>query len=146
MRFTSSVRWFFYSILSLMFVSGTTWWWFENFVRVQTALGEDHHPFQNNFIRIHGSLAFFFLILLGYLIHSHLRPGLNQKRSRYSGFVVVAWVSVLVLTAIYQLYGPEGSVRDFLTGAHRWVGVMLPLILITHVIRGRKRRRSKHVL
>ena len=146
MRFSSTLRWIFYVTLTLMFISGVSWWYFENFVHIQTALGEDHHPLQALFLKIHGSLSYGLMLILGYLVSSHIVPGLRQKRSRYSGFTLMAWLSVLILTAIYQLYGPEGGVRDFLTGTHRWVGLLIPVAILSHLYWGRKRRRKKNIL
>ena len=136
MKFKADFKRFFYGFFVLLFLSGGTWWAMEKWLRVQTALGEDHHPWQGILIRMHGTLAYFFMLMLGYLVHSHVRPGLNakKKRSMRTGWMMIAITALLILTSAMDMFGPEGEVREFLVTCHRFLGLSFPIVLIIHLV------------
>ena len=148
MKIKGMTRPLFYLFFGLLFLTGTSWWAFEKWVRVQTALGEDHHPAQILLFRVHGFAAYLFLLLLGYLLHSHVRPGLlnKQKKSYKSGIGMILVIALLILTSSTDLFGPEGGVREFLVSAHRYLGLSFPLFLAMHLLAkkiGRKHERNR---
>jgi hypothetical protein len=149
MKLKGRLKSLFYAFFATLFVSGSTWWFLDKFVRVHTDLGEDHHPWQATIFRIHGFAAYFFIILFGYLIHSHVRPGLlnKQKKSFKSGMGMLVAVCLLILTSSTDLFAAEGSVRDFLISSHRYLGLGFPIFLAFHLGAkrlGRKEERFTH--
>ena len=136
MKFRSDFKKIFYVFFTALFLTGSVWWAMEKWVRVQTSLGADHHPLQGILLRLHGVIAYFILILLGYLVHSHIRPGLKAKtkKSFVSGWIMNVMTGLLVLTSATDLFGPEGGVREFLVTCHRFLGLGFPLILFIHLI------------
>jgi hypothetical protein len=117
----------------------------DKFVRVQGAFGEDHHPAQEYLIRIHGTIAYFTLLIIGYLIHSHVRPGLKhkKKRSRKTGWVLMIATAVLILSSAMDLFGPEGVAHSTLVQIHRYLGLFFPLFIAAHLI-DRKLNQAQH--
>jgi hypothetical protein len=113
---------------------------------VQTALGEDHHPAQTMLFRIHGVVAYGFLLILGYLIHAHVRPALlnKQKKSYKRGWGMITVVGILILTSATDLFAPEGSVREFLVSCHRYFGLSFPLFLAAHLLAKRWGNKRDH--
>ena len=139
MKLPKIFKWILYSILSLAFISGGLWFSFERWVRIQGPLGEDHHPAQAWFLRIHGILAYTILLGLGYMIRAHVQPGLKGKRGRFTGLPMVFYFGGLVVTAIIQLYGLEGPFRDGSAWVHSYMGLGLPIFLATHIVSARSR-------
>jgi hypothetical protein len=149
MKIKGSVRPLFYTFFSVLYLTGGSFWIFDKFIRITTPLGEDHHPAQAIIFRIHGVVAYLFLILFGYLIHSHIRPGLlnKQKKSFKSGWGMIVATSLLIVTSATNLFGPDSSIRDFLVSSHRYLGVAFPLFLGAHLLAkkwGRKHERFAH--
>jgi hypothetical protein len=124
----------FLTSLAICFLSGVLWWIFENGVRVSGALGEEHHPAQIWFIRIHSTFAFILLINLGYLIKVHIEPGLKKKKKKRSGLSMVSIFTILILTALPILYATEGLLRSTSSFTHTYLGFALPLFLGLHLI------------
>jgi hypothetical protein len=145
MKFSRTFKKFFFSILGLLFLTGSVWWYLEVWVRVKGEFGEDHHPAQNILIRSHGVLAMAFLMILGYLIHAHIRPGLKQTKQRPSGYVMLGVISFLVLSAAMGLFGPENSVREGMMLVHRYLGAGIPLFLGIHLLKKAKNTVKKPV-
>ena len=139
MKFKTDLKRIFYAFFILLFVSGSVWWAMEKWLRIHTALGEDHHPAQGIILRLHGLFSYFFLTLFGYVIHSHIRPGLHaKKRKSYgTGMLFTGVTTVLILTSAMDLYGPDGGVREFLVASHRFIGLSFPLILFIHLFNRR---------
>ena len=117
-------------------MTGTAWWYLDKFVRVKGVFGEDHHPAQEILIRIHGSVAYFTLLVIGYLIHSHIRPGLKhkKKRSLKTGWILIIATGLLILSSAMDLFGPEGVLHSTLVQIHRFLGLVFPAILAIHLI------------
>ncbi len=136
MKFTSRFKKIFYLFFTTLFVTGTVWWYLDKFVRVKGAFGEDHHPAQEILIRIHGTVAYFTLLIIGYLIHSHIRPGLKHKKKRsfVTGWVMIIATAILILSSVFDLFGPEGMIHETLVQIHRYVGLFFPAILAIHLI------------
>jgi hypothetical protein len=148
MKLKGRIKPIFYAFFATLYVTGSTWWFLDKFVRVHTDLGEDHHPAQVTIFRIHGFTAYLFLILFGYLVHSHVRPGLmnKQKKSFKSGWGMIIATSLMILTSSTDLFAAEGAVRDFLVSSHRYLGVGFPVFLIAHLMAkkmGRKHERAQ---
>ena len=124
-----------------LFLTGAVWWYLDVWVRVQGPLGEDHHPVQNVLSRTHGVIAYFFLLLLGYLLHAHVRPGLKSKKKRNlkNGWFMIVLVSMLVISSVMDLFGPENKVREVLALLHRYGGAVFPLYLLIHIWNGKRK-------
>ena len=137
MKLRKKFRLSLYSILSLAFLSGALWFSFDRFVRVAGPLGEDHHPLQAWFLRIHGVMIYGVLLSLGYMIHAHIRPGLKGKRGRRTGIPMLLFFAAMIVTALIQLYWTDSPFRDNTALVHTYMGLSLPLFFIGHVISAR---------
>jgi hypothetical protein len=135
MKLRKTFKWILFTILTTAFASGTAWYIFEKWVRVQGTLGLDHHPAQEILLRIHGIVAYGTLLCLGYLLHSHVQPGLKGKRKKRTGITMISIFSFLILTALIQLYGPDSAFRDNSGLLHFYAGLSLPIFLGIHLFR-----------
>ena len=124
-----------YLFFTFLFLTGSIWWLLDKFVRVRSEIGEDHHPAQIVLFRAHGFSAYLFLIFFGVLIHSHVRPGLNsrQRKSYKSGMGLLIAIGLLILTSSFNLFAPDGALRELFVSFHRYLGVAFPVFLALHL-------------
>lgn len=122
-----------YGTLLSLFLTGACVFVLSRWVRVQGAFGEEHHPAQPWVIRAHTLFAYGALISLGYLGHSHIRPGLKGERGKPTGVGIITIFGVLALTSLVVLYASEGGIRDWGVGIHTWLGLVSPLLLFLHI-------------
>jgi len=113
--------------------TGTLDWIFDKWVRVQGAFGPEHHPLQPWISRAHTASAYLILISFGYLLHSHVRPGLKGKRKKVSGIAIVTFLSILAASSLPILYAADGMIRDTSTAVHTYMGLSIPLLLGIHL-------------
>ena len=139
-RFSPRMNWWFYSIFGILFLSGVLWLALYYFGKEQGFA--EIHPLQPWLMRIHGASAMAALVILGILIPVHMRTGWERKRNRTAGVVLVT-VSLLMVISGYGLYycGDE-MMRSWISGFHNTAGCLLPVILLWHILNGRKSRKG----
>ena len=85
---------------------------------------------------VHGFAAYFFTLLFGAVIPNHIKAGWKNKRNRISGGLMVAVISLLLLSGLYLYYGDQ--TRDVALWVHWVIGCGLVLLFPFHFIRGRR--------
>lgn len=133
MKLRKKTRNIFYAIFYALFATGVLAWFFDRWVRVRGAFGEEHHPLQSWISRAHAVAAYGILVIFGYLLHSHVRPGLKAGKSVRTGVSMITALVVLALTSLPILYAADGAVRNGSTWIHTYLGLSIPLILILHL-------------
>lgn len=127
-----------YVVFGLLWASGVGWLVFHYFLRQSGEFGEMPHPLEPWWLRLHGAAAFAGLWLIGLLWAIHLVPAWKARR-RSSGIVLSVATALLVLSGYLIYYvGAEGA-RDAIVLAHWLIGLVLPLPLLLHALRGRHR-------
>lgn len=123
-------------ILSIvLYLSGASLYLLDHFIRVQTEIGEQHHPIESWVRLAHGTITYVAVLAMGYLLKSHVLPGLRSptKRGKKSGVTLLVWFGVMVFSALGVLYAQEGSWRSFITQAHGIVGLSIPIWALIHL-------------
>ncbi|HTL67056.1 MAG TPA: hypothetical protein VL200_05295 [Lacunisphaera sp.] len=129
-----------YATLGALFVTGVAWWSLELWGRVETEFGPAAHPAGPWLLRFHGAAAMIFLVLIGWLLPSHVRRGWQARRNRRSGGGLLASLGALTLTGWLLYYAGSEPLRAVATTVHRWLGLILPLLVVLHVWIGRRSR------
>src|SRR5690349_2464315 len=119
-----------YLTVALLWVSGALWMYWQFFGSHGNAAVS---PSQVLALRVHGALAMVFLVVLGSLFPVHLYVGWGQRKNRPSGAFVIATCLILILTGWGLYYSGNDSIRGFLSPAHAYLGLALPLIIYLHV-------------
>ena len=125
----------FYVIFWTVFGTGAVDWIFDRWVRVQGPFGPEHHPLQPWLSRVHTASAYVILITFGYLLHSHVRPGLKGKYGKVSGIAMIGFLSILAASSLPILYASDGIIRDSSTAVHTYMGLSIPLLLGVHLFK-----------
>lgn len=143
LRLSRRHRTLLYGCVTALFVTGVLWLVFHYFVRVDGEFGEAQHPLEPWWLKLHGAAAMVFLLILGSLIRGHLRVGWKTRRNRQSGTTLTSACVVLIVTGWALYYVAGESARPWISVAHWGVGLVIPVLVVTHVIFGRRTRRAR---
>jgi hypothetical protein len=127
-----------YALFALLFITGAAW-------LVADALkdsdgGEAWQAFAANLLMIHGGASMAMLIALGALIPLHMRLAWRASRNRVSGSVMAALNGLLIATAFGLYYSGSDVLRAWTGYVHIGVGLLLPILVLIHVLLGRRSR------
>ena len=131
-------RWSLYAVLSGLTVSGAVWLIARYFLRQVSEFGESLHPWEHPAIQVHGALAMLCLFLLGALLQLHMRRAHRAQRNRATGWSMIALFASLSVSGYALYYLASEQSRIWWSGAHSVLGLGLPLLLILHILMGRK--------
>lgn len=85
---------------------------------------------------IHGFAAYFFALLFGAVIPTHIKGGWKSKRNKISGSLMVMVMSLLLISGLFLYYGAD--TRNAALWVHWVVGCSLVLLFPFHFIAGRR--------
>ena len=85
---------------------------------------------------VHGFAAYFFVMLFGGVMPTHIKAGWKSKRNRFSGGLMVAVMALLLVSGLFLYYGDV--TRNTALWVHWVIGCGLVLLFPLHFIRGRR--------
>lgn len=96
---------------------------------------------------IHAVLAFTLLWLFGAIWTIHVRSGWRKKMNRKSGMLLMLTFVIIIFSGLGIYYLGDERLASFTALSHLSVGCLFPVLLITHIILGRKtsKQRTKHL-
>jgi len=130
-------RYFLYAVLVLVFLSGVAWacW---NYLAASP--GEFEMSAKAWAMKIHGAAAMAVLVLVGMLLNEHVRLAWRARRNRANGSVFLGAFAFLTITGYGLYYAGGERLRAWTSWIHLAVGLVLPILLLIHVLLGRKTR------
>ena len=143
MTISQHYRYFFYSVLSVSFITGIGFWLIRRFAMVEGDFGPESHFLQYPLLQIHGLSAFIMLMSLGAVFASHIPKTWSSKRARKSGISILSMTIFSLLTAYSLYYLVSEDWHELLGNAHAIFGILLPLILFIHIKLARQARKHK---
>lgn len=142
---TSRLRRSFYAIFGLLFVTGAVWLALDRWGLRETEFGVEAHPAQPWILRLHGAAAMAGLVVLGVLLPLHVRRGWKADRNRTNGVILLVFCGVLVASGYLLYYAGSDRLRHGSAVLHDVAGLALPLLILAHVLLGRRTRPPKSV-
>jgi len=136
------VPWQRYSVFAiggLLLVSGLLWLFLEHSVRVEGDFGPERHPLEHWMLVAHGVIAYASLLLFGLLAGTHVLPAWSRSRNRVSGSLMLGLLLVLIGTALGLYYLGGERAREWTSALHWGLGSAAPLLLVLHILLGRRR-------
>jgi hypothetical protein len=115
-------RWI-YWLGGALLLTGVAWLVFHNFVTVVGELGEERHPSEVWWLRLHGAAAMAFLVLVGTLIPGHVAGALRSGRNLSSGVPLLTLLAALALTGYGLYYAGGEETRSYISVCHWVVGL-----------------------
>lgn len=126
-----------YGVLALLFCSGTAWAYWNNFV---SSPGDLEMTAKTWAMKIHGAAAMAILVLFGMLLNAHVRLAWRARRNRGSGSLFLAAFALLTVTGYALYYTGDERLRAWTSWIHLAIGLALPLLLILHILLGKRTR------
>ena len=96
------------------------------------ALNVENH----SILIVHGFAAYFFVLLFGAVMPTHIKAGWKNKRNRISGGLMVVVMTLLLVSGLFLYYGAVS--REAALWVHWVIGCGLVLLFPLHFIRGRR--------
>lgn len=134
-------RWAVHVSTLALTLTGVAWLIAHHLLRDTDGFGEAlPSPLEPWALRLHGMLAYAFLLVLGSMSAVHVVLGWRLRRSRWSGAGLVAASLVLLVSALALYYAPQPW-HDSASLLHWAAGLgLLPLVWL-HVLTARRSRR-----
>lgn len=132
-----------YGCLLLSWLTGAGWYSLHRWVRIEGEFGEEHSPWEQTLLKVHGAAAMIMMIYFGYLLASHVPTGWRSRRNRTAGIALLGALGFMIVTAYGLYYAGGESFREYLSLAHLIVGLSLPLLIGWHVWVGHSTSRTR---
>jgi hypothetical protein len=129
LRIESWLRRLLYGTLATLLATGAAWWLLDERAAARPSL-----------LALHGLAAMLSLLALGAVAVLHVRESWRRRRNRWSGALVAACLTLLVITAFALYYAGQETLREMASVAHLAAGLALPLLLVAHLLLGRRSR------
>jgi len=137
LRLDDRFRWALYAAVAVLFVTGAVWL-VTNPLK-DSANGELWQGVSADLLMIHGGATMVTLLLLGALVPVHIQRAWRIRRNRSTGTMMVTANILLIATAFGLYYAGLDALRDWISDVHIAVGVILPVLLVCHIVVGRRR-------
>lgn len=139
-RLSRRHEWTVYLVVTAVFITGVAWIWLHYFVRGSVEFGNAPHPAEPWLMKLHGAAAMAMLIVLGTLLPYHAKFAWRAGRNRRTGSTVLAIFAFLIATGYGLYYSGDERLRAWISNAHLYIGLALPVVIALHVWRGKKTR------
>jgi len=131
----------FYAAFAVLFVTGVAWSVLHDGL---AWLGYDddssRYSIVPTLLELHGAAAMVALVALGSLVPQHIEWAWTGRINRLTGVVMLGTQALLVGTGYALYYAGDEAVRTYASDLHLFVGLGFPLILVGHIVEGRRRR------
>ncbi len=132
-------RYSLYTVLGLLFLSGAVWAYWNYLVAPP---GDFEMGAKSWAMKIHGAAAMAILVLIGMLLNGHVRLAWRARRNRTSGSIFLSTFAVLTITGYGLYYAGGERLRAGTSWIHLTLGLALPVLLLIHILLGRRSRHS----
>jgi hypothetical protein len=129
-----------YGVLLVLFLSGVAWAGFQYLVGTGPASFQSAKSWS---LKVHGAASMATLLVVGSLLTAHVRFAWRANRNRLNGAFFIATLTFLTATGYGLYYLGDERWRAFASWSHLAVGVLLPFLVLTHVVSGRRTRLHK---
>jgi len=133
----TSLKSLFYGVFTVLFLTGLAWFLLKN---NET---ETITTLKFWLIKIHGAAAMLALLVLGWMIPTHIQLGWQRKKNAGTGSVMITACIILVVTGYGLYYFGGESIRNTTSLIHSVVGCLVPVLLGWHIRQGRRKKRLK---
>lgn len=134
-------RWAVHASTLALVLTGTGWLLAHHLLRSTGTFGEEvPSPLEPWALRLHGIVAYVFLLVLGSMSAVHIVFAWRLRRSLWSGSSLVAACLLLLCTGLALYYAPE-QWHGGASVLHWGMGLALLPLLWVHVLAARRSRR-----
>jgi hypothetical protein len=135
-RLKRAHRFLVYAVTVVLFLSGIAWACFNWGI----ASGDFAATAKSVAMKIHGGAAMAILVLIGTLLNAHVRFAWRAGRNRINGSIILGAFAILIVTGYGLYYAGNERLRAGMSWTHLAVGLGLPILLLIHVLLGKRSR------
>jgi cytochrome b561 len=129
-----------YATFAVLFATGIVWLLAE--ARMDSPNGDLWQEISAKMLVLHGGAAMIALVMLGALIPVHIQRAWRGRLNRWSGLAMAIANAALVVTAFGLYYAGADNLRSWTSDLHIAIGLAFPLLLVIHIVIGRRNRRA----
>ena len=133
MKIPKVLKWILYFVLFAVYGTGLIYWILKNWAQKDYGMGPEAWHGSIWFLQSHSILGLGFLILFGYLIHSHIEKGLRTKKKTKSGLFLLSVFVILILTVPFLFYLNDENKKLQIALIHTYLGLFLILPFVVHL-------------
>lgn len=137
-------RWI-YAVGALVLVSGLGWLADHYLFAGSAEFGDTHAASEPLWLRLHGAAAMLGLIVFGSLFPSHIVRAWFSRTNYMSGLVMLALMTLLVLTGYGLYYLGDEQIRTWISAVHWLAGLVAAMSIVLHVHLGKRLQRLRVV-
>jgi hypothetical protein len=115
-----------------LWASGGLWLIYHYFLRTIGEWGPEPNALEPWWLKLHGLFAFLALWTLGLLWGVHIVKAWNTGRRRWSGPILLAWITAQAVTGYLLLYAGDDGVWGLVSPTHWIAGLALPAVYGIH--------------
>ena len=132
-----SRRWALYIVGIGVWLTGGMWLLFHYFIVKQGEFGPTVNPLEPWWLNLHGAFAFAAVWIFGLLWGVHIAKLWPSKRKRWSGGILTAVFTLLILSGYLLYYVGDDRIRPLISVLHWGIGLACPAFFAWHRLRGR---------
>jgi hypothetical protein len=130
-------RYLLYTVLAVLFLSGAMWaYW--NYLAASP--GDFETGAKSWAMKIHGAAAMAILVLIGIVLNGHVKFAWRAGRNYINGSIFLGAFALLTVTGYGLYYAGGEKLRAWTSWIHLLAGLTLPILLLIHVLLGRRTR------
>ena len=133
MKIRKRFKYSLYLSLISLYATGVLVWILNTWFHADKGLGPEPSPLALPSLHIHSILGLWFLMVFGYLFHSHILPGLRRQQKLKSGWTILSVCLILILTVPGLFYFTDESFKSVTSLIHIYVGLASILIFAVHL-------------
>lgn len=127
--------------LTAVYFTGVIVWFMGKWLLHDSGFGTEPSPFRTLWLQFHSIVSLWFMIMFGYLFHSHIRPAWRRGKKIKSGVTLTASVIFLIATVPFLFYAANENVKSSAAFAHTYIGLGTVFIFMVHYLT--RSRRAK---
>lgn len=139
MKISQELKWTLLSLLGLLYLTGTTKWILKTFFQTDLGMGPEPLPAEIWILRMHGTLSFAVLVLIGYVLRAHVVSSLKMQKGKKSGLTLLAHLFLLILSAPFLMYLTDEKIKGQVEFIHAVLGMTLIGSFLIHFLTRKER-------
>ena len=132
-----------HSAFAALWISGTVIFVLRHFFAVATDFGVAPHPWQPSLLVLHGIIAVAVTFLFGWIVGEHVSETWRLGLRRSSGLWMLVLTTLLIVTGFTAFFLVADKLRAINGAAHEWLGLLLIVPAIVHLVGARAHRLLK---
>jgi hypothetical protein len=117
----------------LVYFSGLGTWILGRWFQVDQGMGPEPLSAHLTLLHSHSVVSLWFLMVFGYLFHSHVLKGWKAKLKLQSGLVLLSPMVFLIVTVPFLFYLSDEAWKNRVAVMHTYVGLLLIVPFFVHL-------------